>query len=79
MIQVVKRKLHSTRENHWRGVTAEKRLEAVEIISGIWKGKDAEQPFSRVHRVTRKNNKAASPRPKDKIDLEELKRIREET
>ena len=54
MIKVVKRKLHSSRENPWREASLTKRLEAVEIISGIKKGKDAEQAFPRVHRITRK-------------------------
>lgn len=77
MARVVKRKLHSRSEAPWGEVSAEERLEAVEIISGIRKGKEAEQPFSRpfIGIESLPKIKAASSRAKDKIDFEKLKRI----
>ena len=77
MIKVVKRKLHEPKTRDWTEASFVERLEAVETISGIKKGKDVQQAFPRVHRITRKEK--ASPRAKDKIDFEELKRIKRES
>jgi hypothetical protein len=54
MVRVIKRKLHGQKARDWDEASSAERLEAVETISGIRKGQDAQSAFSRVHRVIRK-------------------------
>lgn len=54
MVKVVKRKLHEEKARIWVDSGFVERLEAVETISGIRKGEDAQSTFSRIHRITRK-------------------------
>ncbi|MEY3000535.1 MAG: hypothetical protein RL648_749 [Verrucomicrobiota bacterium] len=54
MVRVVKRKLHQETDRAWRLANFAERLEAVEAISGIKKGKDAQPAFPSVYRITRK-------------------------
>ena len=74
---LIERKLHGVtgRSAYWARQSMQKRVAALEIIRGTTNDSvHVQQPFPRVLRIRR--NKLATPRGKDKIDAEELQKIK---